>query len=75
MSYNSGTEERKLRYAFHKLNTSEFEPLVAFLESRLEDSRETLAKGTELQTLFRAQGRVEVLRDLLKQIAGNRNFS
>jgi hypothetical protein len=75
MSYNSGSEERRLRTVFRKLNAEEFEPFVAFLESRRDEISDTLAKGTEMQTLYRAQGRLEVVKDLLNLIERNRNFS
>lgn len=75
MSYNSGVEERRLRAVFRKLNAEEFAPLVAFLESRRDEICDTLAKGTEIPTLYRAQGRLEIVKDLLNQIERNRNFS
>lgn len=75
MSYNVETEERKLRSVFRLLNSQEFRPFVAFLESRFDEVSDTLAKGTEVQTLYRAQGRLDVIKDLLDRIKSNRNFS
>ena len=75
MSYNKGTEEGKLRSVFRSLNTQEFAPFVAFLESRQDEICDTLAKGTELPTLYRAQGRLDAIKELLTKIKSNRNFS
>ncbi len=75
MSYNSESKERRLRTVLRKLNAEEFEPFVAFLESRRDEISDTLAKGTEIPTLYRAQGRLEIVTDLLNQIKRNRNFS
>lgn len=75
MSYNMAGEDRRTRIVFRKLNGEEFSPLVGFLEQQLRRADDTLAKATEVATLYRAQGRHEVLAQLLETIANHRNYS
>lgn len=55
--------------AVRRLHLSEMKPLLELLESDLEKSRAQLVRADETPKIYRLQGRVQILEDLLQSVA------
>ena len=69
---DTGFTKERTASVLRDLNRSEFLPFIRFLEDRLAHARETLENATETATLYRAQGHVKELEDILETIAASR---
>ena len=66
---DAGFSEERVKQTVAQLARPEFLPFIRFLEDRLAQSRETLENATEPATLYRVQGHVKEIEDILETIA------
>lgn len=65
----SGVDNARLYRNFLDLREPRFAPLVEYLKAELDKAETDLHRGVDLQTIFRAQGRADVLSNLLDSVA------
>jgi hypothetical protein len=57
------------------MRSGEFQPFVKLLEDRIRDRTDTLRNTSDPVVVYRMQGQIMALSDLLTTIGGNPNFS
>jgi hypothetical protein len=57
------------------MRSGEFRPFVKLLEDRIRDRTDTLRNTSDPVVVYRMQGQIMALSDLLTTIGGNPNFS
>lgn len=66
--------EARLYRNFLDLREPRFAPLVEYLKAELDKAELDLHRGGDLQTLFRAQGRADVLANLLDSVENSAEY-
>ena len=68
-------EKEQLSIALQRMRGGEFQPFVKLLEDRIRDRTDTLRNTSDPVVVYRMQGQIMALSDLLTTIGGNPNFS
>lgn len=58
---------------FNRLGFEEFRPLVEFLTAQREDAYKYLTSAADLHTVYRLQGKVQALNEILGLVARARS--
>ena len=66
---NESFEKSQLFRCLRLLSTDEFAPLIRHLKDILSDQYETLSKANDATLIFRTQGRIAALEELLDAVA------
>lgn len=71
MMYNQAesSEQRQLVRCLRLLSTDEFAPLIRHIESELQQQYDTLSVATDATVVYRTQGHIRGLKDLLEAVA------
>lgn len=64
---NECTESQVIN-VLRTLNRSEMQPFICFLKDRIKEAHDTLETASEPAILYRAQGRVTELKEILETI-------
>ena len=68
-------EKEQLSITLQRMRGGEFQPFVKLLEDRIRDRTDTLRNTSDPVVVYRMQGQIMALSDLLTTIGGNPNFS
>jgi hypothetical protein len=68
-------EKEQLSITLQRMRSGEFQPFVKLLEDRIRDRTDTLRNTSDPVVVYRMQGQIMALSDLLTTIGGNPNFS
>lgn len=66
---NEPREREQVERCLRRLSTDEFSPLIQSLKRRLSDYYETLSVTSDATLVYRVQGRIQELREILESVA------
>lgn len=65
-------EQRNLAVCLQRLRSPEFSAFTRFLKNRLEDRSETLSNAEDVHLVYRMQGQIRAIKDILETIEADR---
>lgn len=65
-------EKQELAVCLNRLRSPEFSAFARFLKTRLEERSETLSNATDMLLVYRMQGQIRAIKDILETIEADR---